>query len=98
MWLEKVKFSTRRKKSLAETLGRDSPLAALVESIRKLELDASNLSLLVPELATLKAKMPPELFGDEELLFELSSDGIADLGAEVQELLISRLLRHGEEK
>ena len=98
VWLEKVKFRTRRKKSLEETLGRDSPLAALVESIRKLELDASNLSLLVPELATLKAKMPPELFGDEELLFELSSDGIADLGAEVQELLISRLLRHGEEK
>jgi DNA repair exonuclease SbcCD nuclease subunit len=98
VWLEKVEFRTRRKKSLEEILGRDTPLAGLIESIRKLEFDAASLSELVPELAILKSKLPPEIFGGEELFLEFSPDGIPELGVEVQELLISRLLQHGGEK
>lgn len=98
VWLEKVKFRTRRKKSLQEMLGRDTPLAGLVESIRKLEVDGANLSVLVPELATLKSKLPPELFGIDGSFLENSPDRISELGVEVQELLISRMLQHGGEK
>ena len=98
VWLEKVKFRTRRKKSLEEILGTDTPLAGLVESIRKMEFDAAHLFELVPELATLKSKMPPEIFSGDELFSEISADEFAQFGVEVQELLISRLLQHGGEK
>ncbi|RZW23039.1 MAG: DNA repair exonuclease, partial [Desulfobulbaceae bacterium] len=72
VWLEKVIFRTRRKKSLEEILGRDTPLAGLVESIRKLEFDAADLSDMVPELAILKSKLPPEIFSGDEFFLEFS--------------------------
>ncbi|NNK13575.1 MAG: DNA repair exonuclease, partial [Desulfofustis sp.] len=98
VWLEKVIFRTRRKKSLEEILGRDTPLAGLVESIRKLEFDAADLSDMVPELAILKSKLPPEIFSGDEFFLEFSPDQFPELGVEVQELLIARLLQHGGEK
>ena len=98
VWLEKVKFRTSRKKSFEEILGRNTPLAGLVESIRTLEIEPEKLSVLLPELAMLKSKMPPELVGGEELFNQISADGISELGVEVTELLISRLMQHGGEK
>ena len=36
VWLEKVKFKTKRKLGLEEILGEDTPIGGLIESIRKL--------------------------------------------------------------
>lgn len=95
VWLEKVKFNTSREVSLEEIIGEDSPIAGLIKSIRELVLDGENLTALLPELATLKAKLPAEIYGSEEPFLETSPEKIAELRTEVQEMLISKLLRHG---
>ena len=97
VWLEKVKFQTSRKKSLEEIVGEDTPIAGLIESIQKMALDGESLTELVPELATLKAKLPAEIHSSEEPFLETSPEKIAELRIEVQEMLISKLLQHGGE-
>jgi DNA repair exonuclease SbcCD nuclease subunit len=93
VWLEKVKFQTSRKVGLGEIFGEDTPIAGLLASIQGLELDGDRFLGLVPELASLKSKLPAEIHGDEAFLDP--SDNIADLLYEVQELLIAKLLQHG---
>jgi DNA repair exonuclease SbcCD nuclease subunit len=95
LWLEKVIFKTSRRVSLEEILDEDTPIAGLVQSIEKLELDAESLTEMVPELAVLKSKLPPELHGGEDSFLDTSSDNISELRSEVQELLIAKLLQHG---
>ncbi len=95
IWLEKVKFRTNRKVSLEEIIGEDTPVAGLVQSIQRLELDGDTLLRLAPELAVLKSKLPPEIHGGDEPFLDTSPEKIAELRNEVQELLIARLLQHG---
>ena len=95
VWLEKVKFQTSRKMSLDEIVGEDTPIAGLLQSIQKLELDGDTLLGLVPELAVLKSKLPPEIHSGDEPFLDTSPDKITELRTEVQELLIARLLQHG---
>jgi len=98
VWLEKVEFKTSRKVSLDEIIGEDTPIAGLLESIQKLELDGDSLAALVPELTALKAKLPPEVHSSEEPFLETTPEKIARIRTEVQEMLISKLLHHGEER
>ncbi len=95
VWLEKVKFRTTRKISIEEIVGEDTPIAGLLQSIQKLELDGDILAQLVPELSALKSKLPAEIYSDAEPFLDTSPDYIAVLRTEVQELLIAKLLRHG---
>jgi DNA repair exonuclease SbcCD nuclease subunit len=96
LWLEKVKFQTRRSVNLEDTLNGDTPVAGLLRSIQQLELDGDTLLELVPELAALKSKLPVEVYSDDEPFLDASSDKIAELHTEVKELLIAKLLRHGD--
>lgn len=98
VWLEKVKFKTSRKVSLDEIIGEDTPIASLIESIQKLGLDGESLTELVPDLATLKAKLPAEIYSSDDPFLETSAEKISELRVEVQEILISKLLKHGEER
>jgi len=98
VWLEKVKFKTSRRVSLEEIVGEDTPIAGLIGSIQKLELDGERLNELVPELATLKAKLPAEIYSSEDPFLETSAENIKELRAEVQEMLISKLLQHEGER
>lgn len=98
LWLEKVKYHTSRKVSLDEIIGKDTPIAGLVESIQKLELDGESLNALVPELAVLKTKLPAGVYSIDDPFLEASAEKIAELRNEVQEILISALLKHGGEK
>lgn len=98
LWLEKVKFKTNRKVSLEEIIGEDTPLAGLIESIQQLQLDGERLMELVPELTTLKAKLPAEIYSSEDPFLETSAENIRELRSEVQEMLISKLLQHGGER
>jgi exonuclease SbcD len=66
----------------------------LLESIDSLELDGDSLLELVPELSVLKSKLPPDIHNLDEPFLDTSSDKIAELRTEVQELLIARLLQH----
>lgn len=95
VWLEKVKFQTTRKVSLEEIFGEDTPIAGLLQSIQHLELDGDTLLGLVPELSALKNKLPAEIHSGDEPFFDPSPDKIAEFRAEVQELLIAKLLQHG---
>lgn len=98
LWLEKVKFGTRRKPDFKISLGKGTPLAGLIESIQKLDLEGENLLELVPDLASLRAKLPAEIFGGDDHFSELLSDENPELKKDVQELLISRLLTRGGER
>lgn len=95
LWLEQVRFQTNRKVRLEEILGDDTPLAGLLATIHQLELEGEDLLSLVPELAVLKAKLPVEIDGEEEAFLESSPAKIAELHAEVRELLIAKLLHLG---
>jgi DNA repair exonuclease SbcCD nuclease subunit len=96
LWLEKVKFQTRRPVNLEDTLNGDTPIAGLLRSIQQLELDGDSLLELVPDLSALKRKLPVEVYGGDEPFLESSSDNIQELQTEVKELLIAKLLQHGE--
>ncbi len=96
LWLEKVKFRTRRRVSLDEMFGKDTPLAGLLKSVRKMELDGDSLFELVPELSALKNKLPPEIQTGDEPFPDTSPDKMEDLRNDIQELLIARLLSWGE--
>ncbi len=97
VWLEKVKFKTTRELLLPERIGGGTPIAGLIESVQKLELDGEDPTLLVPELAVLKTKLPAEIQSGDDPFLDTSPEKMAELCAEVQEILISKLLQHGGE-
>jgi DNA repair exonuclease SbcCD nuclease subunit len=95
IWLEKVKFRTARKVSLEDLIGEDTPIAGLIESIQKLELAGDDFTGLVPELAALRTKLPPEITSGDDPFLDTAPEKMAELRTEVQEMLISKLLHHG---
>lgn len=105
VWLEKVIFATSPKTSHGTTpgqsFGKDTPLAGLSRSIQNLELDGESLVDMVPELATLKSKLPPEIHGNndpndlDDIFFASSPEKIKALLTQVQELLMAKLHEHG---
>ena len=98
LWLEKVVFQTTRRVSLEEIAGEDTPIAGLLQSIEGLELDGDSIMELLPDISGLQKKLPPEVFMGEEPLIDASSDRMAELRADVRELLIAKLLQHGGEQ
>jgi len=98
IWLEKVLYQTSRTIDPEEIADQDTALSGLIQAIRDLSLDSDRLTKLVPELAILRSKMPPEIHDDEEPVLAPSSEKIADLRTEVQDLLIARLLQHGKNR
>ncbi|MDK9709445.1 MAG: DNA repair exonuclease [Desulforhopalus sp.] len=96
IWLEQVRFATRRKAELAEYLDGDSPLAVLLKEVQRLELGGGSLLSIVPELAVLKSKLPAEVGSDDDSFFQPSQEKLAELTNEVRELLIARLLLQGD--
>lgn len=96
LWLEQVRFQTSRRVQLEEILGADTPLAGLMGTIHQLELNADSLLALVPELAILKSKLPVDIDDGGDPLFAAAPEKIGELHSEVRELLIAKLLQHGE--
>ncbi len=98
VWLEKVMFRTRRTVRFEALFRDDTPIAGLLQSIRQLAIDGDTLLKMVPELSTLKSKLPPEVHSGDEPFLDLSPGRITALRSEVQELLVAKLLQHGGEK
>jgi DNA repair exonuclease SbcCD nuclease subunit len=96
IWLEKVAFQTERAVSLADIAEADTALTGLLQSIQELQLDPLTLSALVPEIATLHSKLPPEIHSGENSFFNPAPESVAELRQQVQELLIAQLLQHGK--
>jgi DNA repair exonuclease SbcCD nuclease subunit len=96
VWLEKIKFRTKRKTRLEEIVGEDTPLSDLLQAVERLEFGADVLTTLVPDLANLKTKLPAELLDDDSLLGS-QPEHLSELREDVKELLIAKLIQHGEE-
>lgn len=96
VWLEKVKFQTKRTVSLDEIAEADTALTGLLQSIQELKFDSDTLSTLMPELTNLQSKLPAEINDGEEPFLAPSPETVAELRTEVQDLLIAKLLQHGK--
>ena len=96
MWLEKVLFKTDRKGSLKDAMGEETPLAGLMTAVEQFELDAGRLLDLVPEVAALKSKLPPDLIGGDDPLLPTAPDQISAFLDDVRELLTAKLISHGD--
>jgi len=96
MWLEKVLFETDRKGSLKDAMGEETPLAGLMTAVEQFELDAGRLLDLVPEMAAMKSKLPPDLIGGDDPLLPTTPDQISVFLDDVRELLTARLISHGD--
>jgi DNA repair exonuclease SbcCD nuclease subunit len=95
IWLEKVLFQTERPMDLNDSLGDDTPIAELIDTISNLELSHTGCLELAPELEALKNKLPTELLRDNDPFHQKSSDQTDRLYAEVKEIFLARLLRQG---
>jgi len=96
VWLEKVKFRTKRALSLEEIVGEDTALSDLLQAVDGFEFAEDGLTTLVPDLANLKTKLPAELL-DADALLEGQPENVSDLREEIKELLIGKLIQHGGE-
>ena len=94
IWLERVKFKTRRSVGLEDLIGEDSPLYSVLQAAGSLELDEELLAKLEVELSGLRSKMPPELMEPGTLL-NGNREQLSDALEEVREMLIAGLLRQG---
>ncbi len=95
VWLEKIKIGTSRKISLEELVGDDTPLGGLLQAIENLDFGAGELSSLLPEFAGLMSKLPPGIL-DPESVLQNSAAQQSELLEEVRELLVAKLLLHGD--
>ena len=94
IWLEKVQLSTQRQIGLDEIVGTDTPFSELLQTIDSLDFKEVRLTELLPELARLKSKLPPELL-HEDCILEGPPAKLEALKDEVKELLIGRLMHYG---
>ena len=94
LWLEKVKFKTKRQFSSEEISDETTPLAGLMHTIENLKLADSELTELIPELANLKNKIPVTLL-DTNSVLDNDPEKLAQLLPEVKEMLIAKLIKHG---
>jgi exonuclease SbcD len=94
VWLEKVKYRTKRDISLEEIVGEDSALSGLLQAIEGFEFGEGALTTLVPDLAGLRTKLPVELLAADALL-ESQPENVSDLREEIRELLVAKLIQHG---
>jgi hypothetical protein len=81
---------------MEEIVGEDTPLSGLLQAVESLEFGGDALTTLLPDLASLKTKLPAELL-DEDSLLESQPEHLNELREEVKELLIAKLIQHGGE-
>jgi hypothetical protein len=94
LWLEKVRFATQRPVALVTDLGEETPMADLVRAIERLDFEPAALMELVPEIAGLQSKLPPELLHEGGLI-ATSPEWTGSLAEDIKEMLIARLLGQG---
>lgn len=96
VWLEKVKLTTTRRTRLEDIVGEDTSLSGLLQAVENLDLGGEALTTLVPDLVSLKTRLPAELL-DDDFWISGQQEELTELREEVKELLIARLIQHGGE-
>lgn len=92
LWIEKVRFETRRSGGLHSPFDGDDALGGLLRSLRDLREGRGSLEPLPPELSDLKRKLPAELFADGDALDPTDPGQLRELLPEIEDLLLARLL------
>ncbi len=95
VWLEKVLFRTQRTIPIEEIVADNTPMIGLLQSIQTMNLDNEQILAMVPELSTLKNKLPSHLFDEDESMLPADQESLLELREEVRELLIAKLVEHG---
>ncbi|MBN2809307.1 MAG: DNA repair exonuclease [Deltaproteobacteria bacterium] len=90
IWLEKIIFRTTPQTDQAQMTTAESPFFNLLQAVAGLDFDEERLTAFVPELASLKSRLPAEL-SDGAFLAADKSENLQDLLTEVKDLLIARL-------
>jgi DNA repair protein SbcD/Mre11 len=92
IWLEKVKCRTSRLTTVEELAAENTSLSGLLRAADLLGFDGRYLAELVPDLAGLKIKLPPELL-DADCLLECRPEQLHELRQDIRELLIAKLIQ-----
>ncbi len=91
-WIEKVRIQTRAKTDLENIRAREDAVSSLLKSIASLDSIQEAMEALNSEFASLRRKLPAELQSGNEVLDLDSPARREELLAEVQQILIPRLL------
>jgi DNA repair exonuclease SbcCD nuclease subunit len=89
-WLEKVLIHTKREPQRRTSIPNDSPVAALIQSVERVQIDASRLLDLVPEFGQLHSRLPADILGDGDP-FHYGEEEFSALREDVKELLMAKL-------
>lgn len=92
VWVEKVCYQTRPKRNADTELMGDGPIGEIVSYLQELATDEKQLEGIAQELADLRRKLPNELIQGEDNLGLDSSDGMRQYLADVEQILLSRLM------
>lgn len=92
VWIEKVRFRTSPNVSLGELLQADGPIAEVAAYFDELRRDDERLLELAGELSELMRRLPDELRTGHEAVDWTRPANVRDLLAEVEPLLLGRLL------
>jgi len=96
VWLEKVQIKTKNKIDILESVGEDSPISGLIDTVQSLDLTQIDLVSMIPDLVALKIKLPAELLDNDNVLMG-PPDAVNELKDEVKELLVALLNKKGGE-
>lgn len=90
VWVEKILLRTQPAQDPGEEFLADSPVALLRQAVAELDFTSAPLLDLLPDLEQLRARMPPDLLGEDDP-FAPDAAGLVDLREEVKELLRAKL-------
>jgi hypothetical protein len=91
-WVEKVEWKTSPPAEAQELAASDDALGGLLRSLAETEESDAALGELASELAGLRRRLPPELFGGDEQLDLESVVALRRFVREARDLLLPRLL------
>jgi hypothetical protein len=97
LWVEKVKLLTTPELDLGALRERDDAIGQVAGAIARLRANPAELSAFcASELADLRGKLPSELNESSEGVAWASDDALTELVADVERLLLGRLLSNDE--
>lgn len=95
LWLEKVRFETAPRLDNAELAGRDDAIGQLMRGVREALLDPSAAETLLEEFVDLRRKLPSQVADGTDGLRLDDPNVLREALADVERMLLPRLLWKG---
>ena len=95
LWIERVENSVVGKLELSSVLAEDSGLAQLLEEIGAVPGNPDDIEKLAEVIETLRQKIPPDVFADDDILYLDDPRLLERLVDEAKQMLTGRLLTAG---